>query len=76
MCGNVLLIALDELAEEGLIDKSDLPEPIPVTTAIFDQVSPPQALNNSVLSHPSLASLLLARQRGLASSLSLQGRAR
>lgn len=38
MCGNVLLISLDELAEEGLIDKSDLPTPIPVATANFDQV--------------------------------------
>ena len=38
MCGNVLLIGLDELADEGLIDKTDLPDPLPVTTAQFDKV--------------------------------------
>lgn len=46
MCGNVLLIDLDQLAEEGLIDKEDLPEALPVTTAQFDKVSlcPAQSL--------------------------------
>jgi hypothetical protein len=34
-----LLIALDELVEDGLIDKADLPKPQPVATANFDQVS-------------------------------------
>ena len=43
MCGNVLLIDLDELAEEGLIDKEDLPDPLPVTTAQFDKVEPSAA---------------------------------
>lgn len=37
MCGNVLLIGLDELAEEGLIDRADLPEPVPVSTADFEK---------------------------------------
>ena len=40
MCGNVLLIDLDALADEGLIDKEDLPVSLPVTTAQFDRVGP------------------------------------
>lgn len=36
-CGNILLIDLDNLADEGLIDRSDLPEPGPVQTADFDK---------------------------------------
>ena len=38
-CGNMLLIALDELVEDGLIDKSDLPPPQPVARADFVEVS-------------------------------------
>ena len=41
MCGHSLLIALDELVEDGLLEKSDLPEPQPVATANFDQVGRP-----------------------------------
>ena len=39
MCGNVLLIDLDELVEDGLIDKADLPKPQPVQTADFAKAS-------------------------------------
>ena len=41
LCGNVLLIALDELVEEGLLDESDIPSPVPVAFARFDQVRYP-----------------------------------
>ena len=40
MCGNVHLIALDELVEEGLIDKADLPESVPVQDVDYKQVDP------------------------------------
>lgn len=39
MCGNIHLIALDELAEEGLIDQSDLPGKIPVQEVDYSQVN-------------------------------------
>lgn len=39
LCGNTLLIALDELVEDGLIDKADLPKPQPVADADFPKAS-------------------------------------
>ena len=38
LCGNTLMISLDELVNDGLLDKSDLPKAIPVTTADFFKV--------------------------------------
>lgn len=40
LCGNPLMISLDELVKEGLLDKADLPKEIPVTTADFFTVHP------------------------------------
>lgn len=40
LCGNTLMISLDELVKDGLLEKSDLPEEIPVTTADFFKVRP------------------------------------
>ena len=38
MCGFNLLIGLDELADEGLIDKEDLPEHVPVSDVDYKKV--------------------------------------
>lgn len=41
LCGNTLMISLDELVKDGLLSKADLPEEIPVTTADFSKVRKP-----------------------------------
>eukprot|EP00897_Mesotaenium_endlicherianum_P007226 jgi/Mesen1/6531/ME000333S05834 len=38
-CGNTLIISLDELVKEGLLDKSDLPEPVPLGRVDYDAVA-------------------------------------
>ena len=38
LCGNTLMISLDELVKEGLLETSDLPDKIDVTTADFFKV--------------------------------------
>ena len=38
LCGNTLMISLDELVKDGLLEKSDLPKEIPVTSADFFKV--------------------------------------
>lgn len=38
LCGNVLLISLDTLVEDGLLSKSDLPSSVPVGNCDFPQV--------------------------------------
>lgn len=38
LCGNTLMISLDELVKDGLLETSDLPEEVPVTTADFFKV--------------------------------------
>ena len=38
LCGNTLMISLDELVKDGLLEKSDLPKEVPVTTADFFKV--------------------------------------
>ena len=38
LCGSTLMIGLDELREEGLLAKSDLPKKIPVATVDYNQV--------------------------------------
>ena len=44
LCGNVLLISLDGLAEDGLLAKADLPKPLPVRKADFPKVPTPWGL--------------------------------
>ena len=41
LCGNTLMISLDELVKDGLLSKTDLPEEIPITTADFSKVRQP-----------------------------------
>ena len=41
LCGNTLMISLEELVKDGLLSKADLPEEIPVTTADFRKVRKP-----------------------------------
>ena len=38
LCGNTLMISLDELVKDGLLETSDLPEEVPVSTADFFKV--------------------------------------
>ncbi len=38
MCGSTLMIGLDELKEEGLLAKSDLPKKIAIGTVDYPQV--------------------------------------
>ena len=38
LCGNTLIISLDELVADGLLTKADLPEEMLVTTADFSKV--------------------------------------
>ena len=38
LCGNTLMISLDELVKDGLLERTDLPEEVPVTTADFFKV--------------------------------------
>ncbi|KAK9794332.1 hypothetical protein WJX73_001909 [Symbiochloris irregularis] len=38
LCGNVLLISLDKLVEEGLLSKSDLPANVPLGNCAFPEV--------------------------------------
>jgi 4-alpha-glucanotransferase len=38
LCGNTLLIAIDELVEEGLLDEQDKPKKVPVANADFPQI--------------------------------------
>lgn len=38
LCGSTLMIGLDELREEGLLAKSDLPKKIPIATVDYNQV--------------------------------------
>lgn len=49
MCGNVLLIAIDELQQEGLIDAADLPQRQPVANADFAKVRGHQTLLQACL---------------------------
>ncbi len=39
LCGSNLLIGLQELKEDGLLAKSDLPGKIPVATVDYNQVA-------------------------------------
>ena len=41
LCGNTLLIAIDELMEEGLLDTADKPKKQPIQSAVFEEVSLP-----------------------------------
>ena len=54
MCGFNLLIGLDELADEGLIDKEDLPEHVPVSDVDYKKV----CLTTCKLLHPTDAPTL------------------
>eukprot|EP00271_Cylindrocystis_brebissonii_P005127 TRINITY_DN17072_c0_g1_i1.p1 TRINITY_DN17072_c0_g1~~TRINITY_DN17072_c0_g1_i1.p1 ORF type:complete len:652 (-),score=134.32 TRINITY_DN17072_c0_g1_i1:395-2350(-) len=38
-CGNTLLVSLDKLVEDGLLEASDLPKPIPVERVDYDAVA-------------------------------------
>ena len=40
LCGNVLMISLDSLVDDGLLSKSDLPAEVPVADVDFPAVSP------------------------------------
>lgn len=39
LCGNTLLIAIDELMEEGLLDTADKPKKQPIQSAVFEEVA-------------------------------------
>ena len=41
LCGNTLMISLDELVKDGLLSNTDLPEEISITTADFSKVRQP-----------------------------------
>ena len=43
LCGNTLLIAIDELVEEGLLDTADKPKKQPIQSAVFEEASLPVA---------------------------------
>ena len=65
LCGNVLLVSLDGLARDGLLDKQDLPQPIPVGKADFPKVLPhachlDAALRAPAPSRPALGCLALS----------------
>ena len=51
LCGNTLMIAIDELVEEGLLDTADKYKKQPIQSAVFEEVSLPvvQQLLPSVL---------------------------
>ena len=48
LCGNTLMISLDELVKDGLLKKSELPEEVSVTTADFFKVPPFQPTSDHV----------------------------